>query len=88
MRNATMTLSMAQAKAVAAAAGVEFPKKNNSFVKIGETVTLKRLPLPFRKQKRHAQAYRLTSPHHNDLTPFLKVADENGRSAVITYYED
>lgn len=84
-KNATMSLSTSQAQAIAKAEGVKFPRKDNSWVKLGDAVTLKRLPKAFRKKGRNAEAYRLTAPNHADLERFFGIAEANGRTAVIVY---
>ena len=85
-KNATMALSVNQAKAIAKAEGVRFPRKINGWVMIGN-VRLTHLPTNFRKKERNAPSFRLTTKNHNELTPFYGVANEHGRSACISFIE-
>ena len=87
MKNATIALSMAQANAVAVAENVKLPKKDSGWVKVGD-VRITRLPLAFRKAKRHAQAYRVTAPRHELLSKYLTVIGDIGRPVCIVWQDE
>ena len=82
MSKAVMTISTNQAQVIAKANGAKRPVKDNGWVKIG-SATLRRLPLAFRKRKRHAHAYRLTASTREELYPYWDLVNQAGNSAVI-----
>ena len=86
-KNATMAISMVQAAAVATVENVKLPKKDSGWIKIGD-VRLTRLPAAFRKAGRHAKAYRLTAPRHEDLSKYLSVVGNVGRPVCIVWQDE
>jgi len=85
-KKATILLSKKQAQAIAEALGEKAPEKPNQRIKVGEIV-LWHMPVFFRKKSGcdKGKCFNLNSENANDLRPFLKVADENGRRAVLSY---
>lgn len=89
MSKAVIILSKGQAIAVAAVHGEKAPHKPNQRLELGGA-KLWHMPKNFRAKRGHGKGktFRLSAEHADTLRPYLKVASETGRTAILSYEND